>query len=307
MKIHMWRFAQDCLPTGSQLQRRHVPVNGACIFCGIEEDVKHAFLDRQFAREVWRCLKGTYGIHLDRLVFMTPKLWLFDSLASSTDLEATVLTIGCWHIWDARNDARNNQSIPDLFRTAARITAYVDMVVHHCYKPKPEYRRETSTPYKWSPPPPGEVLVNVDAALFEDRRCMAMGAVFRDHNGRCLASASLPLPGFTPPELAEALALRTAVSLSRDRRFDKVIFASDCLSLIQRLKSAGPDRSPVGSVVMDIKFLVAGFSSATFRHVRRHLNKAAHILARTFDFSSSGFFSDFAPDCIRKTLCIDVA
>jgi hypothetical protein len=34
MKIHLWRFAQDCLPTGIQLCKRHVPDIGPCVFYG---------------------------------------------------------------------------------------------------------------------------------------------------------------------------------------------------------------------------------------------------------------------------------
>jgi hypothetical protein len=37
------------------------------------------------------------------------------------------------------------------------------------------------------------------------------------------------------PELAEAYALRQAVSLARDEGLNQVIFAFDCLSLIQWL------------------------------------------------------------------------
>ena len=61
-----------------------------------------------------------------------------------------------------------------------------------------------------------------------------------------------------------------------------------------------------GSMVMDIKQMIAGFNSSTFRHVRRFLNEAAPTLARSCDVSSSGFILDCAPDCIRKTLCVDV-
>jgi ribonuclease HI len=256
--------------------------------------------------EVWRTVKQAFNIQLVRRDFMSTKHWLFEFLERATELEATVFAIGCWHISDARNDTRNNHSTPDPKRTSARIVAYVHMVVQHCFKAKPGTRRESNKPEKWTPPPPGEVLANVDAALFADRRRMAMGAVFRDHSGNCLAAASEPLAGFTSPELAEALALHRAVSIAADKGYDKVTFTSDCLSLIQRLSSPNPDRSPVGLVVKDIKRLVAGFSSATFRHVRRSLNEAAHTLARTCDVSGLGFIYDFAPDCIRKTLCIDV-
>jgi ribonuclease HI len=190
------------------------------------------------------------------------------------------------------------------------------MIIQHCFKPKPGTRRETSEPRKWSPPPPGEVLVNSDAALFDHCRSMSMGAVIRDSDGKCLVAASIPLEGFTSPEIAEALALRAAVSLTRDRGFDKAIFATDCLSLVQRLCSSTPDRSQVGSVVQDrsqvgsvvqdIRVMAADFSVVSFRHVNRSLNEAAHILARSYNLASQGFISDFAPECIRETLCNDV-
>jgi ribonuclease HI len=308
MKIQLWRFAHDCLPSGVQLVRRHIPASDACIFCGREEDVEHAFLQCQFAREVWRCVKNTFSFQLARSDFVSPKLW-FNFLMRASELEATILAVGCWYIWEARNDARNktnNKQTPDPKQTSMKITMYVDMIVLHCFKTKPVSRCESSKVLKWTPPPTGEVMVNVDAALFPVQRRMAVGAVFRDHTGLCVLAVSEPLRGFTSPELAEALALLRAVTVAKEQRYTKVIFASDCLSLIQRIHSCKPDRSMVGAVVSDIKLLVAGFDSATFRHVYRSLNEAGHILARSCDVTSPGFISFSAPVSIRKTLCIDV-
>jgi hypothetical protein len=45
------------------------------------------------------------------------------------------------------------------------------------------------------------------------------------------------------------------------------------------------DRSQVDSVVLDMKCLAAGLSSASFRHVSRSSNEAAHIMARTCNLS----------------------
>jgi hypothetical protein len=251
-------------------------------------------------------VKETFSISLARHDLVSPKFWLFGFLSRATELEAIVLAVGCWHIWEARNDARNNNVEPQPKKISLKITSYVDVIVQNCFKPIPVTRRETKQPHKWSPPPPGEVLVNVDADLFKDDRRMAMGAVFRDHNGNCLLAASEPLMGFTSPELAEALALHRAVAVASEQGMNKVILASDCLSVINRLKSTDQDRSEVGSVVLDIKLLVAGFSSATFRHVPRLSNEAAHILARSCNFNSLGFISSSAPELIRKTLCTDV-
>jgi hypothetical protein len=208
MKIHMWRFAHDCLPSGVQLVHRHIPASVACVFCGREEDVQHAFLQCQFAQEVWRLVKINYGLQLARRDFMSPKHWLFDFLKRATELEATVLTVGCWHIWETRNDVRNNQQFPNPKQTSLKIIAYVNMIVQHCFKIKPTNRCESSKAQKWTPPPAGEILVNVDAALFPEQCRSAVGAVFRDDRGECILAVSEPLPGFPSPEMAEALALQ---------------------------------------------------------------------------------------------------
>jgi hypothetical protein len=83
---------------------------------------------------------------------------------------------------------------------------------------------------------------------------MAAGVVVCDHQGHCVLATSEPLPGFTSPELVEALILRRHVSLAHDHGFVNAIFASDCFSLIQRVISKAKDSSPIGNVVADIRF-----------------------------------------------------
>ena len=100
--------------------------------------------------------------------FISTKHWLFAFLSRATELEATVLAVGSWHIWEARNDVRNNKGTPDPRRTSTKILVYVDLIVQHCFKASPGNRRVSNEPEKWTPPPPGEIMVNVDAALFED-------------------------------------------------------------------------------------------------------------------------------------------
>jgi hypothetical protein len=54
MKINLWRFVHDCLPTRIQLCRQNIPASDVYIFRGKEEDVEHSFLLCPFAREVMR-------------------------------------------------------------------------------------------------------------------------------------------------------------------------------------------------------------------------------------------------------------
>jgi hypothetical protein len=77
------------------------------------------------------------------------------------------------------------------------------------------------------------------------------GALIRDHRGSCLAACSEYLAEVTRLELAEALALHRAIHFAKDEGFDRVVMASDYLSVIQRVTSV-TDRSILGTVTEDI-------------------------------------------------------
>lgn len=143
MKIVLWRLAHDCLPTGLQLLRRRVPALGNCPFCCRPESIEHCLLFCQYARAVWEEIKLSFHIKLRRSEFRSPKQWLFDFLSRSTDRCATVMTVTIWHIWEARNCARNSGEVAHPRRTAAKVKAYVDMILLHLYKPASGQRHET--------------------------------------------------------------------------------------------------------------------------------------------------------------------
>jgi hypothetical protein len=150
-------------------------------------------------------------------------------------------------------------------------------------------------------------LLNSDAALFAAESCMGVSVVTRHHRGVCLVSYRQQLPGVLSPEEAEALALRRSVSLAQEEGFDRVVFASHNLSLIQRLKAEVMDRSSVGILVSGIKAMTSSFSSVLFIHVSRSLNIAAHTLAKSCISCRSSEVFHYVPDCIRGTLCIDIS
>lgn len=304
MKVVLWRLAHDCLPSGVQLLRRQVPTTDACCFCEWMETIEHCMLFCSYARAVWDEVKSSYGLTLRRSNFRSPRQWLFDFLQLSSDHAATVLTVTLWHIWEARNDTRNGIATPHPRCIAMKIKAYVELIFFHLFKPAPESSREArASSALMFPPPPGTVLLMSDAAVFSDQGKSGAGVVALDHAGRCVIACCESFQGKLIPELAEAKALRRAIFLAREENFDKVIFASDCLSLIQRLHSSSRDRSSVGSVVADIKFASSVFSSVLFKFVRRHGNVVAHCLAKaSVNFSNLCVFRS-APECIWEALC----
>jgi hypothetical protein len=135
---------------------------------------------------------------------------------------------------------------------------------------------------------------------------MGWGAVVRDHHGAFVLSCSEGLAGLPVPEMAEAVAVRAALLMSRDHGFRKVILVSDCLSLINRISSSVKDRSDLGTVVGDIKSLKTDFESCCFRFSSRRSNVVAHKLARSSELLLCNLSVGVIPELIRVELCNDV-
>lgn len=208
--------------------------------------------------------------------------------------------------WEARNNAKNNNESIHPKRVAQKIFAYVDMIVQHCYKAQAAPRGDSSPSIpRWTPPPVGTVMINCDAALFQSSCQMGIGFLIRDHDGRCLLALNERVQNVTQPELAEAVAIRRALSLAKEEGYQKVIISSDCLSAIQRIISPLLDRSRIGCLISDIKRIGAEFSECTFMHVNRLCNLAAHTLARLSEPAGSNVYRSVTPDCIRELLCND--
>jgi hypothetical protein len=148
----------------------------------------------------------------------------------------------------------------------------------------------------------GTLMINVDAALFSSSQSMGAGIMVRDHHGDCLVACCDKFPNVTVPEMAEAMAIRFALSFARGECLDNFTCATDYLSVVQRVNSPGKDRSACGSVIEDIKRLLSSFQSSSITHVYRSQNVAAHVLAHYVDYSNVSIWRGVPPVCIRDAI-----
>ena len=111
---------------------------------------------------------------------------------------------------------------------------------------------------------------------------------------------------FPSPELAEAMAVCRGLMAAQSRGVHRIILASDWLFLIQRISSPGMDRSPLGTVIADIRSMASDFQSCTFQFHRRNFNVVAHKLARNAEPSSCNISVGVIPSLIRDELCNDI-
>jgi hypothetical protein len=307
MKVTLWRMAHNCLPTGSQLQMRSIPTRYDCYFCNREEQVEHCFLQCQYVKEIWKQLTNEFGICLNLKSFINVRQWLLDWISKASDFHSIILAVAIWHIWENRNNTRNGEVILHPLRVVGKIRAYIEFISLHSVNPSVSNRRETlPSTQKWSPPPEGVLLINVDAAIFSKSGQAGFGVVVRDHRGMLLAASRGALQHVHAPEVAEALAMRQALVFSRNAGFQKIQVASDCLSLINRVQDDGFDRSPIGAIVKEIKTRATMFLSCIFIHVRRCCNVAAHALAKSAEHDvGSCWFSEVPAVIIRTIICTE--
>jgi hypothetical protein len=130
--------------------------------------------------------------------------------------------------------------------------------------------------------------------------------VIRDHNGAFLATCGERIDEVITLELAEALAVRRAVSFILEEGYSRVIVGSDCLAVVQRITSPHPDRSFCGPVIEDVKIMARSFESCVFRHVYHVLNIVAHNLAKSCEFSLATVWRGVLPGCIQEAICNDI-
>ena len=189
MKITLWRFAHDCLLCGHQLQKRKIPARTSCIFCNQHETIEHSLLFCQFADEVWTQVKSEFTVQLRCSLFFSPRTWAMDFLSRCSNFEATTVMVTMWHIWDARNSAREGGVFVHPGAVALKVKAYLHMILLHLYNKESVHRCVSSSlSRKWMPSAEGSMLVNVDAAIFASTRHMGAGVVIRDHLGSFLVA-----------------------------------------------------------------------------------------------------------------------
>jgi hypothetical protein len=145
----------DCLPTGHQLQHRHIPADERCVFCGQLERVEHTFLRYPFASVVWEVVKATHPLRLCRQGLVNAKQWFTEFIQRETAANATTLAVTCWHLWQARNDARNMEKHISPISVATKVLAYVEPIMTHLFKVKLKKGNPNQPIQQWTPPPEG--------------------------------------------------------------------------------------------------------------------------------------------------------
>ena len=256
-----------------------------CPICQAACDTwRHALLDCNMSKSVWSLrddddysLLPVYGDETS-----DPKLWLHGLCNTlSQDRFVAVLTT-LWAIWWARRKAIHEQEFQSPLSTHLFIERYLQELRELPAK-KQKIKNtsgaaSTSAP-RWIPPSPGETKLNADGAVAKSSNIGAVGVICRNAEGQFLGASALVFKGVTKPATLEAYACREALALAEDMVVTKVRIASDCLRVINDLKSQ-VRRGEYCMILNDIHETKSSFLSCEFVHEQRASNSEAHNLAR---------------------------
>lgn len=131
----------------------------------------------------------------------------------------------------------------------------------------------------WIPPPPSWLKLNIDVAVKPNDNHTGLAWILRDPSQSVIAAECIPIHGVLSVALAEALAIREALSWIHSTNLSNVIIEFDAEDVVQATNSGQIMNSEVGLIIQDCCFLVSQVINIHCSHIRRSANMTAYALA----------------------------
>jgi ribonuclease HI len=294
LKHFTWKVCHEILPTRVNLFKRRIGQDHLCPVCQREpETICHVLWECPAATAIWQeCPKRMQKLSLAARDCLGMVQELMTKLeGENLQLALTVARF----IW-----LRGNRFVFEELFTAPSQVARQAMESCEGFNEATVGSQisvvATSPSHaKWMLPPPGRLKVNWDASVNQQRRCMGMGVVVRDHNGRLKGAYSTVVPEITDPDVAEAMAAWQAAKFCVVQGFQNIIFEGDSLHTVSVLKTLGSCWTRSRQLIEDTRERLCSLGSVEIQHIRRTANQAAHYLAK-YALSSNSNLS-WSEDC----------
>uniref|UniRef100_A0A803NQ77 CCHC-type domain-containing protein n=1 Tax=Cannabis sativa TaxID=3483 RepID=A0A803NQ77_CANSA len=220
LKIFLWRFINEALPTAVNLAHRKISSSNACSLCQCSWVTSgHAIFRCKRAKAVWQQFQ--YKIYMPNMG-NAKGYDIFSYIAAAhNDLELEQIVCLMWNIWSERNKETHGSKPKPVDVLCSYSASYLDQFhkatsskqvaagassQEHLSTP-PSVPTASRAPQTWRSPPAGLYKLNVDAACDQAVGTLGYGALIRDHMGDVVAGFSKPFPGFFSPKEMEAAAL----------------------------------------------------------------------------------------------------
>ncbi|XP_021721253.1 uncharacterized protein LOC110688807 [Chenopodium quinoa] len=167
----------------------------------------------------------------------------------------------CWAIWGARNSL----VVEGVRKDPTDVVRYALKTIEEVYEAGSAGRSAgqtvaggVSAPVRWQALAMGVAKVNVDAGFVGELGC-GLGAVIRSGEGTVLAAGVQQGEESWEVRVAEAQAILWGLRLAASSGLQEVIVESDCLQVIQALRSKEAGSSEFHLVIKDILLICNNF------------------------------------------------
>ena len=153
-------------------------------------------------------------------------------------------------------------------RTLLRSALHMVDEYHAANEVKARNRTKVTTIVAWLPPSHGHYKVNIDGAVFSNRKQAGASVIIRDDAGDVVAALSkkwkYPLGAIE----AEAKALEAIVNFARDVGIRDVEIETDLLEIFNAVQGLASSPSSVANVLAGIMVQASFFRQCKFSHTK---------------------------------------
>ena len=148
--------------------------------------------------------------------------------------------------------------------------------------------------------------MNVDAAVDPNKSLIGCGSILRDVEGNFISERVALIQISLPPNEAEAMSMREALSWLKHMQLPRVIVEMDSQMVYKALKSISLYASPFAMLIADCQKLVLSMVNLKLSFVKRSANSVAHSIARaSCSLSGPTVWDVIAPLFFTPTLLYD--
>ncbi|XP_062112468.1 uncharacterized protein LOC133823623 [Humulus lupulus] len=251
----------------------------------------------------WRLLFGAARASAE----MTFSAWWQQAVQTGDREEMELGAVLCWVLWKIRNELVWNK----INLVVNKVVFLTKLTLNQYRSAQERLQRSSSNQHddeevleQWTKPQIGMIKVNVDGALFDNEGYFGFGMVARGSEGGFIEAFQSSSKGRVIPNMVEALGIKEALSWIKRKGWSKVILESDCLNVVNAIKSTSCMVSPYGLLIQECKQLLSKLNDVCVMFVKRSANKVAHNLARAACFKTGCTISrsDVPTDCLSLLL-----
>ncbi|XP_038701816.1 uncharacterized protein LOC119998535 [Tripterygium wilfordii] len=211
-----------------------------------------------------------------------PKKTLVAALKSGQFITQVIFATALWVLWNTRNAIVHERQGLVVRDIAAKVRVCSDEFIDNCSaKQSLISHAEYSTGHNdhWQVPAMGTYKLNVDAAHFQRKNEIGIGAIMRNCHGEPLICLSERVSVGVDPSFAELLAVKYALWRLRVEGHCDFAIELDSTVVVQALVSYDYSESRMGHFVREVKSLMCWLNVSHCQHVLCAGNSIAHSLA----------------------------